>query len=160
LPIAAEAELTNQPDWTGSETPLIAEFNLKITGWASNAGKRVLIPAGVFTAAEKHIFEQANRVHPIYFEYPYEKWDDVIIELPSAWQVGNVPPAQDNDAHVVAYNLKAEGGKETLHLTRKLKVNFLILDAKYYSALRSFFETVRTGDEQQIVLQAAAAKEN
>ena len=159
LPVPAEAELTNQPDWTSSETPLVAEFNLKIPGWASNAGKRVLIPAGVFTAAEKHTFEHANRVHPIYFEYPYEKLDDVTIELPTSWQVGSVPPTQDNDAHVVAYNLKVEG-KDTLHLTRKLKLNFLILDPKYYPALRSFFETVRTGDEQQIVLQAAAAKEN
>ena len=32
-----------------------------------------MIPAAVFTAVEKHIFEHANRVYPIYFEYPYEK---------------------------------------------------------------------------------------
>ncbi len=75
VPVAAEAELTNQPDWSSSETPLVAEFDLKIPGWASNAGKRVLIPAGVFTAGEKHTFEHTNRVHPIYFEYPYEKWE-------------------------------------------------------------------------------------
>src|SRR5260370_941038 len=83
VPVAAQAELTNQPDWSSSETPLTAEFDLKIPGWASNAGKRVLIPAGVFTAGEKHTFEHANRVYPIYFEYPYEKWDDITIELPA-----------------------------------------------------------------------------
>ena len=48
--VAAEAELTNKPDWTSSETPLVAEFNLKIPGWASNAGRRVVIPAAIFTA--------------------------------------------------------------------------------------------------------------
>src|SRR6202035_1805787 len=47
LPVAAEPELTNKPDWNGSEPPLEAEFDVKIPGWASNAGKRVLIPAGV-----------------------------------------------------------------------------------------------------------------
>jgi Domain of Unknown Function with PDB structure (DUF3857) len=41
---AAEVELTNKPDWTSSETPLVAEFNLKIPGWASNAGRRAVIP--------------------------------------------------------------------------------------------------------------------
>jgi hypothetical protein len=33
----------------------------------------------------------------------------------------------------------------------------MILDAKYYPALRSFYELVRTGDEEQIVLKPAAA---
>ena len=157
LPVAAEAELTNKPDWNGSETPLGAEFDVKIPGWASNAGKRVLIPAGVFTEMEKHIFEHANRVHPIYFDYPYEKVDDVTIELPHGWQVSSFPPEQVNDAHVVSYALKVEGGKNTLHLTRKLSVDFMFLEAKYYSALRNFFQVVRSGDEEQIVLQPVAA---
>jgi hypothetical protein len=153
VPGAVEAELTNQPDWGASETPLVAEFDVKIADWASNAGKRVLIPAGIFTAVEKRIFEHANRVHPVYFEYPYEKVDDVTIELPPGWQVGSVPPAQDQDKGLVGYALKVESGKDALHLTRKLKMDFMILDAKYYPALRSFFQAVRTADEDQIVLQ-------
>ncbi len=157
VPVAAQAELTNQPDWSSSETPLTAEFDLKIPGWASNAGKRVLIPAGVFTAGEKHIFEHANRVYPIYFEYPYEKWDDITIELPLGWQVGSVPPVQEKDGHVVSYTLKVEGGKGALHLTRKLRVDCLLLETKYYPALRNFFQSVRNGDEEQIVLQPGSA---
>jgi hypothetical protein len=157
VPAAVEVELTNKPDWDASETPLIAEFEVKIPGWASNAGKRVLIPAGVFTAVEKRIFEHANRVHPIYFEYPYEKVDDVTIELPPGWQVGSVPPGQDQDKGLVGYALKAESSKETLHLTRKLKVDFMILEQKYYSALRTFFQAVRSADEEQIVLQPGSA---
>jgi hypothetical protein len=157
VPAAMEAELVNQPDWSGSETPLVAEFTVKIPGWASNAGKRVVLSAGVFTGVEKHIFEHANRVHPIYFEYPYEKEDDVTIELPAGWQVSSVPPAQAKDGHVIAYSIKVENGKDTLHLTRKLTVDFLMLEAKYYPALRNFFEVVRTGDEEQIVLQPGVA---
>jgi hypothetical protein len=157
VPAAAEVELTNKPDWQASETPLVAEFDIKIPGWASSAGKRVLVPAGVFTAVEKHIFEHANRVHPIYFEYPYEKLDDVSIELPPGMQVDSLPPAQDQQKGVVGYTLTVENGKDTLHLTRKLKVNFLMLEAKYYPALRNFFQQVRTADEEQIVLQPGAA---
>src|SRR5208283_4072524 len=44
----SEAELTSQPDWGSSETPLVAEFNLKIPGWAASAGRRVVVPAAVF----------------------------------------------------------------------------------------------------------------
>jgi hypothetical protein len=150
---AAEAELTNKPDWTSSETPLVAEFKLKIPGWASNAGKRVVIPAAIFTAAEKELFEHANRVHPIYFDYPHEKADDVAIELPAGWRVSSVPMAQDQNAHVVRYILKVEDNPGALRLTRKLTIDVLLLDPKYYGALRNFFQAVRTGDGEQIVLQ-------
>ncbi len=160
IPVAAEAELTNKPDWNGSETPLVAEFDVKIPAWALNAGKRVLVPAGLFTAVEKHTFEHTNRVHPIYFEYPYEKLDDVTIELPSGWQVASVPPEQTKDGHVVAYDLKVENGKSTLHLTRTLRVDFMYLETKYYTALRNFFDVVRTGDEAQIVLQPGSTASN
>jgi Domain of Unknown Function with PDB structure (DUF3857) len=150
---AAEAELINKPDWTSSEPPLVAEFNLKIPGWASNAGSRVMIPAAVFTAGEKGIFEHTDRVHPIYFEYPYEKADDVTLEMPAGWQVSSMPAEQNRDAHVILYNLKVEKNAGDLRLLRKLSVDFMILDPKYYGALRAFFQAVRTGDGEQVVLQ-------
>jgi hypothetical protein len=157
VPVAVEAELTNQPGWDASETPLVAEFDIKIPGWASGAGKHVVLPIGVFTGLQKHIFEHANRVYPIYFDYPYENDDDVIIELPAGWSVSSVPPPLSKDGHVVAYSISAENGKDTLHLSRKLTVDFLILEPKYYPALRSFFQLVRTGDEEQVVLQPGVA---
>jgi hypothetical protein len=151
--VAAEAELTNKPDWTSSETPLVAEFNLKIPGWASNAGRRVVVPAAIFTAAEKGVFEHANRVHPIYFEYPHEKADDVTVELPTGWQVSSVPAAQNQNGHIVLYTLKVDQSPGTLRLTRKLTIDLLMLEQKYYASLRKFFQVVRTGDGEQIVLQ-------
>jgi transglutaminase-like putative cysteine protease len=153
IAVAAEAELTNKPDWTSSETPLVAEYNLKIPGWASGAGRRVMIPAAIFTAAEKGVFEHANRVQPIYFEYPHEKADDVTIELPPGWQVSSVPPPQDRNGKVMVYSLKVEQSPGTLRLTRKLTIDVLLVQQKYYTALRNFFQAVRTSDGIQVVLQ-------
>jgi hypothetical protein len=153
IAVTAEAELTNKPDWTSSETPLVAEFDLKIPGWASNAGRRVLLPAAIFTAGEKGVFEHANRVQPIYFEYPYQKMDDVTIELPPGWKVSSVPPAQQLDLKLVVYNAKVEQGTGTLRLTRKLTIDALLLEPKYYTSLRNFFQAVRTSDGVQVVVQ-------
>jgi hypothetical protein len=63
-----------------------------------------------------------------------------------------VPPEEKEDGSAVGYTLKAEGDKQTLHLTRKLHVDILLLDPKYYSTLRGFYQVVRKGDEQQVVL--------
>ena len=158
IPAAAELELTNKPDWSSSETPLIAELTLKIPGWASIAGKRVMLPVGFFIVHEKSVFEHASRVHPIYFEYPYEKVDDVFVELPPGWQVSSVPPAQTQDGHIIVYSLKVDNGQGTVRIVRKLSVDILLLEQKYYTALRNFFQVVRTGDEEQVLLQPASAK--
>jgi hypothetical protein len=157
IPVAAELELTNKPDWSSSETPLVAELDIKIPGWVSSAGKRAVLPVGFFGAHEKRIFEHANRVHPIYFEYPNQKVDDVTIELPPGWQVSSVPPPQTQDGHVIFYDLKVEGGTGTVRVVRKLNIDFMILEQKYYTALRNFFQTVRTGDDEQILLQPGTA---
>ncbi len=153
IAVAAEAELTNQPEWASSEKPLVAEFSLKIPGWASNAGRRVMIPAAIFTAGEKGLFERENRVHPVYFTFPYQKADDVTIELPPGWQVISVPPPQNPNGGAAVYNLKVEQSPGALRLTRKLSIDILMLQQKYYGTLRNFFQVVRTGDGEQIVVQ-------
>jgi len=160
IPVGADADLTNKPDWNGSEAPLVAEFDLKVPGWAASAGKRATVPAAVFTAREHGIFEHAERVYPIYFEYPYEKIDDVTIALPTGWQVSSVPAAQTVDKKVVAYTLKAENNSNTLHLTRKLDVDAMLIEQKYYPALQHFFQAVRNGDEEQVVLQPGTSVAN
>ena len=157
IPRPAEAELTNKPDWSNPGTPLVAEFDLKISAWASSAGKRTILPAGIFSGGEKRLFEHANRIHPIYFEYPFTKLDEVSIELPSGWQTSSVPTPQTKDGRIVGYSLKVDSDKAVLHVSRKLNSDILLLDTKYYPALRSFFEAVRSADEGQIVLQVGPA---
>ena len=157
IPAAIDVELTNKPDWSNPESPFVAEFSLKVPGWASGAGRRVLVPVGLFSGTEKHLFDHAGRVHPIYMEFPFEKVDTVTIDLPSGWQVSTLPPEQKQDGHIITFAMKTESEKGKLHLTRTLDVNFLILQPQYYGALRSFFQQVRTGDEQQIVLLPGTA---
>jgi hypothetical protein len=158
IPAGAEVELSNHPAWDNPSMPLVAEFNLKVTGWASAAGRHVLFPVGLFGGGEKNLFEHANRVHPIYMEYPFQEQDDLVIEVPAGWQVGSLPEAKtQNGGSVLTYTTKTVNETGRLHLTRTLDVSFLLLDAKQYPALRSFFQQIRTGDEQQIVLQTGNA---
>jgi hypothetical protein len=156
IPVPSEIELINQPDWTNAQTPLIAEFKVSIPGWTSSAGKRQAVSAAVFNAVEKHLFEHAERTHPIYIQYPYQKIDDVTVTLPSGWTVERTPAPKTLDGRLVVYSLKAEKGQDSLHLTRSLTMDFLLLDQKYYGSLRDFFQKIRASDEQQILLQPAS----
>lgn len=153
VPASIEVELANKPDWTSSSPSLTAEFSFKVPGWVSGAGKRALLPVGLFSAPEKHMYEHSTRVHPVYFRYMYEKLDDVQIELPLGWQVSSLPQPVVQDAKAIVYNLKTDDKNGTLHLERKLKIELAYLEPKYYPTLRNFYQLVKNGDEQQIVLQ-------
>jgi len=155
VPATIETELTNKPDWTSSSPVFAAEFNLKVPGWISSAGHRALFPAELFGAAEKHMCEHATRVHPPYFPWKLQKIDDVRIELPQGWQVSSLPKPQSGDASLVSYNLSVENDKRMLHVVRTLTSDVISLEPSHYDTLHSFYQAVRTGDEQQIVLQPA-----
>ena len=157
IPAGSEVRLVNEPDWNSSESSLAAVFDMKVPGWATATGNHILVPVGVFGATERNVFEYSTRTYPIYFEFPSEKSDDITIELPSGSQVATLPKPQNHDLHAVGYILSAESVKGELHLSRKLDVNVLEIDPKYYTALRSFYQGVKTADEQQIVLTAGAS---
>jgi hypothetical protein len=46
IPSGIDVDLTNSPDWSSSAPTLVAEFDVKVQGWASAAGHRALIPWG------------------------------------------------------------------------------------------------------------------
>jgi hypothetical protein len=155
IPAACDVDLTNQPDWKSSDA-LVAEFNVKIPGWVAGAGKRALLTVGLFGGPEQHLFDHADRVHPVYFSYPFERDDDVTVDLPLGWQIASLPAPQNQTGHVIGYTMHAENDKGTLHLKRTLNMDVLLLEPKYYGALRNFFQMVRTSDEAQVVLQPIA----
>ena len=125
IPVSADIELTNKPDWAASSNSLVAEFDLKVPGWVNEAGRRALLPMALFTATEKHLFDHSQRIYSIYFRYPSQKIDDVSIELPEGWKVTTVPQEQNVDGHVITYAAKATFDKNKLHLSRKLDINVL-----------------------------------
>lgn len=153
VPAAIEVELTNQPDWTNSDAKLVAEYDLKVPGWVSGAGSHALLPVGLFGGVEKHIYEHSTRVHPLYYHFMSEKSDDVTIELPLGWKVTNLPKPGDRDAKLLVYTMHMDEKNGTLHIQRQIKNDVLMLEPKFYPAVRSFYESVRTGDDEQIMLQ-------
>jgi len=157
VPAASEVELTNKPDWTSSSPSMTTEYSFKVGGWVSGAGKRALLPVGIFSSQEKGLFDHAARVHAVYFHYPYQKIDDVRIQLPLGWKIASVAKPVNQDAKAAVFTMSAEDKSGTLHLTRTLRCDLMMVPKASYPALRTFFQTVRAGDEEQVVLQPASA---
>ena len=158
VPTGIEVTLANTPDWTSASHTLMAEFDMRVPGWMQSSGNRAFLPVALFGGEFQHEFDHATRNHPIYFPYSYEREDDVTIKLPSGWRVGTLAPAHNNDLKNLIYTTTNEEQDGALRLRRRLVQRFVILQTKYYDQLRDFFQQVRAGDEQQVVLVPATAK--
>jgi hypothetical protein len=153
VPAAIDVELKNKPEWSSSSPGLVTQFSFKVPGWVAGAGKRALMPVGLFCAPEKNLFDHAGRVYPVYFHYPYRKIDEISVQLPLGWKLGSLAKPVDRDVKAAAYVMKAEDQGGSLHLTRSIRSDLMMVPKENYTALRAFFQTVRTGDEEQVVLQ-------
>jgi len=156
IPATAEVELKNKPDWDSSDEKLMAEYDVKIPGWASSAGRHVVLPLGLFAGAQKHVFEHTQRTQPIYFSYMFQTEDQTKITLPAGWKVGSLPTEVHLDAKAAEYRIQAEKKENALQVTRTLRSDIVLYQPSVYPALRDFYQKLRSGDEQQVVLQPGA----
>jgi hypothetical protein len=126
--------------------------------WAAVSDKRTLLPLGLFANTEKHVFEQSERHQAIYFEHSLEKTDELNVTVPNSWQVVAVPSPKVVDLKAAKFSSTILRVGNTLHIKRDLAINFVLMEQKFYPTLRGFFQTVRTADDQQILLQPAPAR--
>ncbi len=154
LPDGSSFELGNIAGWESSEAPFQVEGTLRVPAFATIAGRRLLFPVSVFRPSEALAFQHANRLYPVYFPYPYQVVDDVSVELPEGYRVESVPSARKTPPSVLQYEITAEPRGGTLHVQRRVTIDGVYFPLQQYGALRAFFSTVKTGDEDQAVLKA------
>ncbi len=152
IPIVCDVELTNQPDWKNSASPLVAEYTLKVPGWVSGAGRRALLPVGLFSAPEKHLFDHAESRTSDLFRIPVPTVGRY--HHRSAFGLANLQRARTAEARrqAITYKLEAKNEKGALHLNRVLNVDLCCFRRINYDTLRKVFQIVRTVDEQQVAL--------
>ena len=154
IPVEVEVSLKNSPDWDSSSDRLQADFELAMRGWATSSGRRAFFALGLFSGQTDHLFESADRVHPVYFKFPWQEKDDIRVRFPLEWSIASVPPVKKLDLKAAAFETAAANDAGVLHIKRDMNVDILLLDVKYYGSLRTFFQELRTSDQQQVLLQA------
>jgi hypothetical protein len=161
MPRSAEVQLTNHPDWDSSASSLEAQYSVRIDGWGTGAGSRLLLPAQVFTGRQKSMFLHSAREHPIYFSSPFEMSDDITIEVPKEWKVSSLPQARQVSEKGYGYSTSFEESGGKMHMQRSFRLDLTLVNVKYYGTLQSFFQNVRSADDESAVfsrLQNTAAR--
>jgi hypothetical protein len=152
LPTGAIIKLTKSEGWDASEAPLIATFSVNMPGYASTAGKRLLVPTYLFQARQMDAFKHVDRKFPVYFPYAFAESDRVSIALPTGYTLENAPQQETARLNYAAYQNLAQCDGKQLITQRILQVNGIFFRLEQYPEMKTFFGKVQAGDEQQAVL--------
>jgi len=118
------------------------------------------MPLEIFQVSQMRDFASEKRSNAVYFHYPYEELDDIKLRVPSGYKVESMPKPQKVDLGAVSYEITATAQGDTVEMKRHLAEKGLVFSRENYAVLRSFFGTVKTYDNAQMVLQNAPAAKN
>ena len=161
LPEGATFEVTKISNWDDVEAPLQIEGTLKVPDAGTSAGHRLLMPLSLFRSPYSDAFKSAKRVNDIQFSYPFEDMDDIKYHTPQGYKVESLPKVPDMQLKVVTYEIAGTQQGDVVEVKRHFAIQGIYYTVKYYEPLRSFFSTVKSDDDAQLILENSdTAKRN
>jgi len=160
LPENARVEMTDSRNWDNEDTSLLAIFHVEIPEFASAAGKRMLIPVGLFQPKSKRTLKSGPRKYPIYYQYAYTEHDNISFEFPQGYALETLPTSQNASTKFANYSSSASTTRNHLNIERSLKLMGVFFPVERYEELRDFFARVQAGDELQTVVHQEAGQAN
>jgi antitoxin (DNA-binding transcriptional repressor) of toxin-antitoxin stability system len=91
----------------------------------------------------------------VYFGFLFLRRDDVSITLPERFHADIVPQERQTATDTASYKMAIETAADGLRLRRDLTIKRTLVKVAAYDWLRNFYQSVRAGDEQHIVLSGA-----
>lgn len=152
LPSATTVKLVQAKGWDQPGDKLQGLFNVELPSFATSTGKRLLLPTALFEQGEKQPFVHQQRKNPVYFSYPYRIYDNVQITLPAGLQVESLPQKQSVNPDFGIYSAERIQKGNMLELHRDFAIGGFAFQLSIYPELKSFYEKMKSGDDEQIVL--------
>ena len=155
LPDGATVEIRQIVGFDEPEQPLRVDCAVRLPGFAMATGRRMLLPFSVFHAGRTNPLQSTNRIHPVYFHYPFRDVDEITITLPDGFQLEGLPSPRTLSSPVINFTSASKSpAANTLLLERRFAMEGIYYAPEMYAALRQFYTGVKTADEEHIILRA------
>lgn len=130
------------------ELPFRFDFSFVAAAYAKSAGNLLVIRPRVLGTKSSSLLEtKESRQFPVIFEGPRRDTDLIEIQLPSGYEVDDLPPPVDLDYSFVSYHSKTEAAGDVLRYTRSLEVKELSVPVDKLEELKKFYRAI-AGDER------------
>jgi hypothetical protein len=153
----SEIELVNSPDWDGSESPLIAQFRVKVS-LPVTGDKQFSFAEHMFQAGIDSRFPSADRLNAVDFHFPWQEADEVRVKLAPGMDVANLVPDDSVTIEYARYRVQQKREAPDRIYSRRdfIMGTGLVLPAKY-PELKQFFDKMKADDDQIVLLKPSAS---
>jgi hypothetical protein len=155
LPQGAIVQLDASNGWDDGEAQLTANFTVEVPGYASTAGKRLLLPKDLFQTKSRTPFTHGDRKNPVYFSYPFYSSDETTITFPQNFHLESAADSQPTQTDFAFYRVKHVSTSNSVTVDRDFAMGGIGFQTKEYPELRKFYSVVTSGDSEPLVLTAA-----
>lgn len=155
------AELSNirVENATDPVKPFAYSFHVRVPGYAQRTGKRLFLQPAFFQKGIKPLFSSSNRIHPIYFNYPWTENDAVTIQLPEGFAIDTADsPAPLDTTGSGNYSAAVVVSKDGRTLDYKRSFLFgadehILFQLPAYARLKRIFDDLHERDNHTITLK-------
>jgi hypothetical protein len=148
----SEVQLTNSPDWSSPEAPLVTTFRVKVVLNAANP--ELPLAQHLFQAGEKPWFPAAARTNAIDFRYPWQEADEVRVSIPSGVEVEKLA---SDDSLAIAYSRyrvqHKQEAADKLYARRDFIMGTGLIMPDKYKELKEFSDKINADDSQATLLK-------
>jgi len=154
LPEGSVAKITTLQAFDATEEPLVARFDIEVPDFGSSTPTRKIVPLDIFNAGYYTAFQKATRKHPIYFSYPYQEFDQVLLEMPAGYKVEMLPQGTKELGELGRYASAWRQDGRFLVFQRRMALDWFFFDPEKFTDIKNFFSKVRRSDHESAVLHA------
>ena len=112
----------------------------------------MLVGVGLVGKLERGLFTRSERMHPVYFSHAARTEDVIRIALPEGWKVQSVPATRFHESGRLVYSAQVDPQPGAVRIRRVMRNEITIAEKSQYESIRSFYQQVRAGDDEQVVL--------
>jgi len=142
-----------------SENPIEVTYTLRLPGFAVATGGRMILRPWLFRLNAATPFTVSTRKLDVYFPYAWQELDVGVIKLPPDCtpEFSEAPVGRSGRALHYQAQLTYNAEKNQLKFRREFASNVVSVPVASYPELKAWYEEMARGDQQEVILNRAAA---
>lgn len=156
LPDGSTAKVKHIEGLDGAEEPVTVTLDVHIPNLGASLGKRLALPLNIFATQIDSAFRYEKRKYPLYFAYPYQESDDIVIDTPEGYSLDRLP---EPHREITPYGRYVSGWEKTptgVKFVRRFALDWFYFQNSDYPAVRKFYLAVLNGDKDGAIFQTNA----
>jgi len=123
-----------------------------------NTGNKMFLKPSIASIWSYKLPKAENRKQDFYFNFPFEKTDTTVYQLPKGYTADALPESKSAGCQFASYSVKYwyDGKSGIIYSASSLVLNQYKIPAKDYAVIKKFFDEILVDRQQRIVVKKSS----